>query len=106
MEDEKTYYSIKEVSDISGLPFSTLRYWEQVFPQLRPHRNQGQTRFYTPEDVEMVRRIKYLRDEQHLSVAAIKKRLKVGDNELERRMQMTTLLKQVKTELEAIRAKI
>lgn len=103
---EKMYYSIKEVSEISGLPFSTLRYWEQVFPTLRPHRNQGMTRFYTQADVDLVVKIKFLRDEQHLSVAAIKKRLKVGDDDIERRMQMTELLKKIREELVAIRANI
>lgn len=106
METNKVYYSIKEVSEITSLPFSTLRYWEQIFPTLRPHRNQGKTRFYTPSDLEMVKKIKYLRDEQHLSVAAIKKRLKVGDNDIERRMQMTELLKKIRQELINIRADI
>lgn len=102
----KEYYSIKEVSEIAGLPFSTLRYWESVFPTLRPHRNEGKTRFYTPEDLELVKKIKYLRDEQHLSVAAIKKRLEVGDNDIERRMQMTEILKHIRKELEEIRTSI
>ncbi len=103
---EKVYYSIKEVSEISGLPFSTLRYWEQIFPMLRPHRNQGMTRFYTKSDLELIVKIKFLRDEQHLSVAAIKKRLKVGDDTIERRMQLTELLKRIREELVAIRANI
>ena len=32
----KLYYSIKEVAEMFDLPESTLRYWEQEFPFLRP----------------------------------------------------------------------
>ena len=36
----KLYYSIKEVAEMFDLPESTLRYWEQEFPFLRPKTNQ------------------------------------------------------------------
>ena len=32
----KLYYSIKEVAEMFDLPESTLRYWEQEFPFLKP----------------------------------------------------------------------
>ena len=32
----KRYYSIREVADMFGLNESTLRYWEQEFPYLKP----------------------------------------------------------------------
>ena len=32
----KLYYSISEVAQMFGLNESTLRYWEQEFPSLRP----------------------------------------------------------------------
>ena len=35
----KKYYSIKEVSDMLGIPDSTLRYWEKEFKEIAPKKN-------------------------------------------------------------------
>ena len=55
---DKRYYKIKEVSEILNLPQSTLRFWETQFPLLKPKRNDGGTRFYTPGDIEVLKMIK------------------------------------------------
>ncbi|MDE6198523.1 MAG: MerR family transcriptional regulator, partial [Muribaculaceae bacterium] len=44
---EKKYYKIREVAEIIGLPASTLRFWENKFKIIKPHRNEHGTRFYT-----------------------------------------------------------
>ena len=49
---EKKYYKIREVAEMLGLPPSTLRFWESKFTIIKPKRNNGGTRFYTPSDVE------------------------------------------------------
>ena len=46
---DKRFYKIKEVSELLDLPASTLRFWETQFTILKPRRNDGGTRFYTPE---------------------------------------------------------
>lgn len=96
---ERIYYSIKEVSERVGVPFSTLRYWEQEIPQLRPHRNEGKTRFYTSEDVQLIEQIKYLREDQKLTIKAIKHRLNVDKQGVESRQKIAGLLKQIRQEL-------
>ena len=35
-KDLKMYYSIKEVAKELGVTETTLRYWENVFPQVKP----------------------------------------------------------------------
>ena len=37
--EEKLYYSISEVSRITGLEPYVLRYWEKEFPLLKPKKN-------------------------------------------------------------------
>ena len=103
---ERIYYSIKEVSERVGEPFSTLRYWEQEIPQLRPHRNEGKTRFYTPEDVQLIEQIKYLREDQKLTIKAIKHRLNVDKQGVESRQKIAGLLKQIRQELVDIQSNI
>jgi len=55
-EYKKRYYSIKEVSQMTGLRSYVLRYWETVFPKLKPlkHSVNGR-RMYTEKDIETVK---------------------------------------------------
>jgi len=50
---------IGHVSRLLGVETSTLRYWEEVFPQVRPHRRRGQ-RLYRTSDLDVLTRIKQL----------------------------------------------
>jgi len=60
MTYDRLYYTIGQVSKISGLPQSVLRYWETVFESLNPPKSDGGTRQYTENDVEIVLEIKKL----------------------------------------------
>lgn len=48
----KKFYKISEVADILNIPASTLRFWESKFTVINPRRNNGGTRFYTPEYID------------------------------------------------------
>ena len=62
----KLYYSIREVSERTGLKPHVLRYWETEFEQLRPKKNRAGNRAYTERDVETVEEIqRLLRDEKY-----------------------------------------
>ncbi len=100
---ERIYYGIKEVSEMTGLPFATLRYWEKVIPLLHPKKNAGLTRFYTPEDIELIRQIKYLRDEQKLSVAGINKRLHADKTGINKQQYVAEQLHKLRDELVELR---
>jgi DNA-binding transcriptional MerR regulator len=56
---EKTY-SIGFVSQTLDLPQSVLRYWETVFPTLKPLKTEGGTRRYTRKNIDEIRLIKDL----------------------------------------------
>ncbi len=100
---ERVYYGIKEVSEMTGLSFATLRYWEKVIPSLKPKKNAGMTRFYTPEDIELIRQIKYLRDEQHLSIEGINKRLQADKSGISRQQYVSEQLHKLRDELVELR---
>lgn len=75
MED-KFYYSIAEVSKEFNLPYSTLRYWEKEFRGLKPSKNKRGVRFYTKQDVDLLRQIVYLTKEKQYTIDGAKKALK------------------------------
>ena len=104
---ETVYYKISEVSEMLDVPLSKLRYWEKVIPQLAPHKKEGKTRrFYTPENIELLKRIKFLREEQNLPIEVVVSTLNADSANLDTRMQAISLLEQLKAELTEIRNRI
>ena len=57
---KKLYYSISEVSEITGLKQYVLRYWETEFSQLKPGKNRAGNRIYRSHDVDIIMEIKSL----------------------------------------------
>ena len=87
--DEKRYYSISEVSRITGLEAYVLRYWEKEFPVLRPRKNRGGNRLYTSGDIELINRINHLRTREKLTIAGARTKLMMR-RPSEEKTEMTT----------------
>ena len=63
---KKLYYSISEVSKITGIEQYVLRYWETEFDQLKPQKNRAGNRIYTNRDIKLILCImKLLREERY-----------------------------------------
>jgi DNA-binding transcriptional MerR regulator len=63
---KKLYYSISEVSRLTGLEQYILRYWESEFDELKPSKNRAGNRIYTNKDIKLILKIKkLLRDEKY-----------------------------------------
>lgn len=78
MEEEiprKAFYSIGEVSRITGVHTHVLRYWEDQGKLLKPSRRRSRHRIYRPADIQLIFEIKRLRDEEKLSLAAMRRQL-------------------------------
>ena len=103
---EKKYYSIREVAEKIGEPQSTLRFWEKEIPLLNPGKSAGGTRRYVQKDIELLRQIKFLIDEQHLTLEGVKERLLNHTEEDERRIKVIQKLQNVRKELLAIRLEL
>jgi len=76
MTYDRLYYTIGQVSKISGLPQSVLRYWETVFESLNPPKSDGGTRQYTENDVEIVLEIKKLLYDEGYTIKGANKHIK------------------------------
>ncbi|MBO8131158.1 MAG: MerR family transcriptional regulator [Candidatus Marinimicrobia bacterium] len=73
---KKLYYSIGEVSKITGLKPHVLRYWESEFSQLSPAKNRAGNRIYREKDIELIHLIKNLLYEKKFTIEGAKKYLK------------------------------
>ena len=49
-----------ETCEIFQLPASTLRYWEKEFDVLKPRKNKKGDRFFSKNDIALIRTIHYL----------------------------------------------
>ena len=107
VDSEKIYFSLRETEKETGIPASTLRYWEQQFDILRPRKDGHGNRYYTREDQEIIKRIKYIRDELKITrIEAIKKELASNDKRSDERQAALEILLRVKEELCEIRKMI
>ncbi len=104
---EKRYYSISEVSKMTGLEAYVLRYWEKEFPLLKPRKNRGGSRQYTVRDIETINRIKHLRTKEKLTIAGARTKLMMKRS-AEKNVEMAngakakTLISQIRKEVESL----
>ncbi len=70
---KKLYYSISEVSKITDVEQYVLRFWENVFEQLRPQKNRAGNRIYTNKEIELILFIKGLLRDQKYTIEGAKK---------------------------------
>lgn len=59
-KSSSAFRTISEVADELDVPKHVLRFWEGKFNQLRPMKRGGGRRYYRPEDVALLRGIRWL----------------------------------------------
>ncbi|TVQ15901.1 MAG: MerR family transcriptional regulator [Balneolaceae bacterium] len=72
---KKLYYSIGEVNKITGIEPHVIRYWETIFPQLKPSKNRSGKRVFTQNDIKTILEIKDLVKNKGYSTSGAKKML-------------------------------
>jgi DNA-binding transcriptional MerR regulator len=70
------FRTISEVSSDLDVPQHVLRFWETKFPQIRPLKRGGGRRYYRPEDVELLRRIRSLLYQEGYKITGVQRLLK------------------------------
>ena len=74
---KKLYYSIREVSELTGIESHVLRFWEKEFSQLNPRRGRSGNRTYTERNIKVVLAIKDLLYGQKYTIQGAVERLKI-----------------------------
>jgi DNA-binding transcriptional MerR regulator len=103
---KKLYYSISEVSTITGLEQYVLRYWESEFPQLKPAKNRAGNRIYTNKDIKLIIYIKKLLRDERYTIEGAKKVLEeyVPESEAVEQLELLSVPQKKKISDDEIRS--
>ncbi|MEX0845599.1 MAG: MerR family transcriptional regulator, partial [Balneolaceae bacterium] len=77
---KKLYYSMGEVSNLTGLEPHVLRNWEKTYSELRPKKNSAGNRVYKEHELALIFRIKELLHDKKYSPEGVQEILS-GDDE-------------------------
>ena len=72
------FRTISEVAEELDLPQHVLRFWETKFPQIKPMKRGGGRRYYRPEDIQLLDRIRRWLYEDGYTIKGVQKLLKDG----------------------------
>jgi len=72
------FRTISEVADDLEVPPHVLRFWETKFSQVRPLKRGGGRRYYRPEDVALLRRIRELLYSDGYTIKGVQRLLRDG----------------------------
>jgi DNA-binding transcriptional MerR regulator len=73
---DKLFFKIGEVAQIIGVKAHVLRYWEAEFAALRPMKTRGAHRVYRRRDVELAMLVKGMLQDDGLTIAGAKRKLR------------------------------
>ncbi len=77
------FRTISEVSTNLDVPQHVLRFWESKFTPVRPLKRGGGRRYYRPEDVDLLRRIRNLLYTDGYTIKGVQRLLREGHGKLE-----------------------
>ena len=100
----KLYHTISEVADQLGVSQSLLRFWESEFPDLKPSKNARGVRMYQQEDIDLLKRIKYLTKECGFTLEGAREQLRTPNADTE--MQLIDTLKDVRAFLTDLKSQL
>ncbi|HET7852109.1 MAG TPA: MerR family transcriptional regulator [Methyloceanibacter sp.] len=72
----EAFRTISEVADELKVPKHVLRFWEAKFAQLKPMKRGGGRRYYRPEDVALLRGIRFLLYDDGYTIRGVQKILR------------------------------
>lgn len=72
------FRTIGEVAEDLDLPAHVLRFWESKFPQLKPLKRGGGRRYYRPEDIALLARIRQCLYQEGYTIRGVQKLLVDG----------------------------
>lgn len=108
-KSSSAFRTISEVSQELEVPQHVLRFWETKFSSVRPLKRGGGRRYYRPEDITLLRRIRDLLYAEGYTIRGVQKVLrdnqgKLPDEEPQAVSESReTLLKDVIAELSELR---
>lgn len=75
-KSKAAFRTIAEVADELGVGTHVLRFWETKFSQIKPLKRSGGRRYYRPDDLELLSRIKELLHDKRYTIEGVQKLFK------------------------------
>jgi DNA-binding transcriptional MerR regulator len=75
-KSDAAFRTISEVATELAVPQHVLRFWESKFSQVRPLKRGGGRRYYRPEDIATLKRIKSLLYDDGMTIRGVQKILR------------------------------
>jgi len=75
-KSDSAFRTISEVAEELDVPQHVLRFWETKFAQVRPLKRGGGRRYYRPEDIVLLKRIRSLLYTDGLTIKGVQKLLR------------------------------
>ena len=105
---KKLYYSIGEVSEITGLKAYVLRYWETEFSKLKPPKNRAGNRTYRQKDIDLIVQVKSLLYDKKYTIDGARTVLKDSHDKADKiktepvNEKQKVIIKKIREDLETI----
>jgi DNA-binding transcriptional MerR regulator len=93
---EKVFYSIGEVAEMFNVNTSNIRFWENEFDILKPHKNAKGNRMFTNEDLKNLKIIYYLLKERGLTIKGAQKKLKENKEDTLQNFEVVNRLHEIR----------
>tara|TARA_B110000263_G_scaffold86820_1_gene75908 strand:- start:120 stop:539 length:420 start_codon:yes stop_codon:yes gene_type:complete len=76
----EAFRTIREVAEVIDVPQHVLRFWESKFKQVNPLKRGGGRRYYRPDDVILIEKIKKLLYDDGYTIKGVQKLLNESKN--------------------------
>ena len=103
---KKLYYSIGDVSEMTGLKQYVLRYWETEFSILNPKKNTKGNRKFTTKDIENLRHVYFLVKERGYTIDGAKTYIKEHKKKSLNTLGIINKLKEIRSRLIKIKEQL
>ena len=103
---EKILFSIGEVSEMFGVNTSNIRFWENEFDILKPHKNAKGNRMFTKDDIENLKIIYHLLKEKGMTIKGAQKKLKENKEDTIENFEVVKKLQEIRQMLVDIKDEI
>lgn len=100
---KKIYYSIGEVAAMFDVNKSLIRFWEKEFIIIKPKKNKKGNRYFTEKDINNFKIIFHLVKERGYTLDGAKKKLRENKEDTIKNVEIVNQLKEIRTQLVAIR---
>ena len=93
---EKIYYTIGEVAKIFKVNTSLIRFWENEFEIIKPHKNKKGNRLFTPKDIDNFHLIYHLVKEKGMTLKGAEKKINENKEDVINSFEVVKKLQEIK----------